>query len=797
MKLNGNRLTKTAETNHHSRLEEQPVRHLSVHPSTFSERGEVEGGLELGRLVDVVRRRLPIILGVTSLVLVATVVWNRTRPPAYEGNFKILIEPVTAESQVVSSLSGNSTKAENPDLGNNTVDSKETLDYPTQIQILTSPKILTPVVQKLQSYDSTFSYGKLIGLLKIARQKDPAETKILEVQYHSASSQEVDQVIKLLSQAYIRYSLTERQTNVRRAVQFVNEQLPKVQKQVKDVEASLQRFREQNQLVDPTVLGTQIGTQISNTQSQLIANQVELAQTRQLYNSLEKQLQLQPKGAEAATVLTDAPGYQDLVKQLQTLDVELQTQSAALTEDNPKVIDLREKRAKLVPLLQQKAEAALGKNLSKNFSQAQTLPYQNPLRQDLSKQYVNASIALKVLESKQNGLSLARQRLALQSSQLPALSRQYENLTRTLQLSTDQLNKFLQKREELMINAARQEVPWELVSPPSMQKVTSASLLRDLILGTLLGGLLGFGVALLVDKMNDVIYTVKDLRSELKIAILGMIPQREEPQKIKVQPKSFLSSKFGSKFGSKFSSTLNSKTFNREDFTFSSESPEHAIKNVRYQFSPFAEAFRSLYTQIRLLNPDSPVRSLVISSSVSGEGKTTIATQLAKAAAAMGQRVLLVDADLRKPSLQELRIQDSRDGLTDVITDRLNLMDVVRPMPDEANLYVLLSGLLPLDPTSLLGSQKMQMLMESCQSNFDLIIYDTAPLNFADSLLLVPQTDGLLLVARLGDVHRETLQNAVRLLDTSQVPVLGLVVNMVNDHQFSAGASYPQQIKNY
>jgi polysaccharide biosynthesis transport protein len=787
MKLNGNRLSKTAETNHHSRLEEQPVRHLSVHPSTFSEGGEVEGGLELGRLVDVVRRRLPIILGVTSLVLVATVIWNRTRPPAYEGSFKILIEPVTAESQVVSSLSGNSTKVENQDLGN-TQASQPTLDYPTQIQILTSPKILTPVVQKLQSSDPTFSYGKLVGLLKVSRQKDPTETKILEVQYRSASGSEVDQVIKLLSQSYIRYSLTERQTNVRRAVQFVNEQLPKVQKQVKDLEASLQRFREQNQLVDPTVLGTQIGTQISNTQSQLIANQLELAQTRQLYNSLERQLQLQPKGAEAATVLTDAPGYQDLVKQLQALDVELQTQSAALTEDNPKVIDLREKRAKLVPLLQQKAEAALGKNLSKNFSQVQTLPYQNALRQDLSKQYVNASIQLKVLESKQNGLNLARQSLARQSSQLPALSRQYENLQRSLQLSTDQLNKFLQKREELMINAARQEVPWELVSPPSMQKVASASLLRDLVLGTLLGGLLGFGVALLVDKMNDVIYTIKDLRSELKIAVLGMIPQREELQKTKIQPQSFLSSKFGSKF----SPTLNSKNFNREDFSFSSETPERTTKNVRYQFSPFAEAFRSLYTQIRLLNPDSPVRSLVISSSVSGEGKTIISTQLAKAAAAMGQRVLLVDADLRKPSLQELRIQDSRDGLTDVITDRMNLMDVVRPMPDETNLYVLLSGLLPLDPTSLLGSQKMQMLMESCQSNFDLIIYDTAPLNFADSLLLVPQTDGLLLVARLGEVHRETLQNAVRMLDTSQVPVLGLVVNMVNDNQFLAGASYPQ-----
>ncbi len=757
-----------------------------MHPSTLSEGGEVEGGLELGRLVDVVRRRLPIILGVTSLVLLATVIWNRTRPPAYEGNFKILIEPVTAESQVVSSLSGNSTNTANPDLGNNTVASKETLDYPTQIQILTSPKLLMPVVQKLQSSDPTFSYDKLMVQLKVARQKEPAETKILEVQYRSASGPEVDRVIKLLSQSYIRYSLTERQTNVRRAVQFVNEQLPKVQKQVRDLEASLQRFREQNQLVDPTVLGTQIGTQISNNQTQLLANQVELAQTRQLYNSLEKQLQLQPKGAEAATVLTDAPGYQQLVKQLQELDVELQTQSAELTEDNPKVIALREKRAKLVPLLQQKAEAALGKDLSKNFSKVQTLPYQNPLRQDLSRQYVNASIQLQVLESKQNGLNLAKRGLARQSAQLPTLSRQYENLQRSLQLSTDQLNKFLQKREELMINAARQEVPWELVSPPFMQKVASASLLRDLVLGTLLGGLLGFGVALLVDKMNDVIYTIKDLRSELKIAVLGMIPQREEPQKIKVQRKSLLNSK------------LSSKNVDREDFTASSETiPEYTTTNVRYQFSPFAEAFRSLYTQLRLLNPDSPVRSLVISSSVSGEGKTTISTQLAKAAAAMGQKVLLVDADLRKPSLQELRVQDSRDGLTDVITDRMNLMDVVRPMPDENNLYVLLSGLLPLDPTSLLGSQKMQMLMESCQSNFDLIIYDTAPLNFADSLLLVPQTDGLLLVARLGEIHREMLQNSVRMLQTSQVPVLGLVVNMVNDHQFLSGASYPQQIKNY
>ncbi len=777
MKANGIRNLKLAESNHNSGSEERTVRHLPLSSVALSESAAAEGGLELGRLVDVIRRRLPIILAVTSAVLVATVIWNRTRPPAYEGSFRILIEPVTAEGSVASSLSGNASKSSNQDLGS--VQTQDTtLDYPTQIQILLSPKLLMPVVKSLQPSMPDFSYEKLIGPLTVVRQKETAETKMLNVLYKGGVSTQVEQVVDALSKAYIRYSLNERQTNVRRAVTFVDGQLPKIQKQVRELESALQRFREQNRLVDPTLLGTQIGTQVSTNQQDQSATQLELTQTRQRYAALQRQLQLQPNGAEAATVLTDNPEYQQLVQKLQEIDVQLQGLSTELTEDNPKVIDLREKRAKLLPLLQQKAQSAVGQNLSRNISNVQTLPYQNALRKDLSTQFVNASIQIQVLESKLNGLRQASQILARQTAQLPALSRQYENLQRRLQISTDQQNKLLQKREELMINAARQEVPWELVAPPSIQKVPSSSLLRDLILGTFLGGLLGFGVALLVDKMNDVIYTLQDLRSEIKIPVLGMIPQRQESQKPKVQQKLKLLARV--------------RNSSREEVPVTLEHNDEAIKNVRYHFSPFAESFRSLYTQIRLLNPDAPVRSLVISSSVSGEGKTTISTQLAKAAAAMGQRVLLVDADLRKPSLQDIRIQDSRSGLTDVITDRLNLMDVVRPMPDEANLYLLLSGLLPLDPTSLLGSQKMQMLMESCQSNFDLIIYDTAPLSFADSLLLVPQTDGLLMVARLGELRRDTLQSSIRMLETSQVPILGLVVNMVNDNQFRSTMSYPQ-----
>jgi capsular exopolysaccharide synthesis family protein len=171
-----------------------------------------------------------------------------------------------------------------------------------------------------------------------------------------------------------------------------------------------------------------------------------------------------------------------------------------------------------------------------------------------------------------------------------------------------------------------------------------------------------------------------------------------------------------------------------------------------------------------------------------------VATQLAQAAAAMGQRVLLVDADLRRPSLQHLLSEQQNQGLTDVILGN-SLMDTVQLMDGEENLYVLPAGSIALDPTSLLSSKKMRDLIENCQNNFDLVIYDTVPLNFADSLLLIPQTDGLLMVTRLGKIHREVLHDALRTLEVSKVPVLGLVANMVSDSsQSSANSYYFQQV---
>jgi len=732
-----------------------------------------EGGLDLSQVLNAVQRQMRIVLAISIITIAATVYWNRTRPPVYQGSFKILIEPVTAEGQVVSSLKGTQTSVEDQDLGS-AQSSKTTLDYPTQIQLLLSDKILYSTVQKLKSSYPKLSDEVLRSSLNISRVKDTTETKILEVRYSSRSASETKQVMNLVADAYIQYSLSERQTNVRRAVQFVDSQLPKIKTQVRDLELALQTFREQNQLIDPTTLGTQLGERMSNTQQEQLTTQVELTKAKQLYQSLQQQIQLKPRSAEAASVLSEAPGYQQLVKQLQDIDIELEGLSAELTDEHPKIVSLREKRKKILPLLETKATSLLGRNLSQSIPNVQSLPYQNALRQDLSKQFITIATQVQVLEAKLKKLNESSQILAKETGQLPLISRQYENLQRQLKIATEQLSKFSQKREELMINAARQEVPWELIASPSVKEVSSSNLVNDLLLSSIVGSLLGTGAALLLEQKNNIIYSLRDLNEELTISILGMIPKREDEQK-------YLNN-------DRILTTKNvSARFTDED--------EQNTKN-RYQFSPFIESFRALNSQIRLLSPDLAIRSLVISSSLPDEGKTTVAIQLAQAAVAMGQRVLLVNADLRKPNSQIPDRHSNSDltyGLTDIIAGTSELMDTVHLLPGEENLYILLSGSVALDPTSILGSRKMHDLMEKCRRNFDLVIYDTVPLNFADPLLLIPQTDGLLMVTRLGKVDREVLRNSLRTLAVSRVSVLGLVVNMVDDSQ-SSGTYYTRQI---
>lgn len=761
-------------------VKETPSPALTLLPQSFQTGAEDEGGLNLGQLFGAIRRRFPVVVLVTAAVAVSTLYWSRTRPSSYQGEFRILIEPVTAESEVVSSINGNNTSVQNQDLGN-TQAGQTVLDYPTQIQILLSPQLLKPIAEKLKAQYPNLSHKKLAKKLTIERVAEKkATTKILSVKLDAKDRESAKTILKEVSQQYRDYSVSERQTNLRRAIQFVDRELPKAEGQVRQFEQLLQRFREQYQLIDPATFGGQVSSQAGSIQGQLAENQILLMQTRQLYTSLQKQLQLSPASAEAATVLTESPSYQKLRTQLQEIESQLAIRSAELTSTHPEVVALREQRNQLLPLVNQAARTSLGRNLSSSIPDTAALPYQNSLRKGMSQQFVDAAIQLQVLEAKRQGILRAQKSLQQKMGQLPAITRQYENLQRKLQIASDTYRKFLEKREELLINAARNEVPWELLGDPSVTTITNANLSRDLALGTMLGLLLGIGIAILLDKTNDAIHSLSDLRAELKRPILGIIPLQKQ-----LEETPFLSTE-GNLMQSEVGLSLLERKeqpslLNNEQFSLASLGNLANKKATEYSFSPFLEAFRSLYSQLHLLNPDLPISSLVISSCSPHEGKTTTSMHLAQAAAAMGRRVLLVDADLRAPSLSRVLNLPNSPGLSDLMATEGNLQSTIHPLKTTENLFVLTAGMLPSDPTRILASQKMQKLMGVFDEQFDLVIYDCPPLNLADPTIIAPQTDGLMVVAQLGSVPRSLLKESLRMLEIAQIPILGVVANGIKN----------------
>jgi polysaccharide biosynthesis transport protein len=289
--------------------------------------------------------------------------------------------------------------------------------------------------------------------------------------------------------------------------------------------------------------------------------------------------------------------------------------------------------------------------------------------------------------------------------------------------------------------------------------------------------LLGIGAALLADKLDPILHSLEELQDSIPYPILGQIPYQKNLKPLKrVQD----------------STAIPMLTIGDRALSIATNpTPSSHNKNLRYNASPFLEAFRSLSANIRLLGSDCPINSFVISSSIPAEGKSTISNQLAQAAAAMGQRVLIVDADLRRPQVHERLGLENDRGLSNVLAMGLELEEAIQKIPNLENLDVLTAGEVPPDPTRLLSSTKMQQLMEQLRSDYcyDLVIYDTPPiLGFADGRILAKYTNGVILIAKIDTTDRHLLQQNLENLSIAGIPILGMVVNNVSRE--SQGSHY-------
>ena len=188
------------------------------------------------------------------------------------------------------------------------------------------------------------------------------------------------------------------------------------------------------------------------------------------------------------------------------------------------------------------------------------------------------------------------------------------------------------------------------------------------------------------------------------------------------------------------------------------------------------ESIRQLRTNLRFVNVDTPPRSFIVTSAVPGEGKSTVSLSLARAMADAGSPVILIDADLRRPTVAKKLKLDAKVGLTQVLAGQVEIANAVHQL-DESNLFVLPAGRIPPNPSELLGSDKMRQLINELSEEF-IVVVDVPPLlPVTDASLLSHSVDGVILVGSIGQSHREQMTEASNILKKVNANLLGMVLN--------------------
>jgi non-specific protein-tyrosine kinase len=260
--------------------------------------------------------------------------------------------------------------------------------------------------------------------------------------------------------------------------------------------------------------------------------------------------------------------------------------------------------------------------------------------------------------------------------------------------------------------------------------------LQNTLLAAVVGGMLAVGLIFLIDALDNTIKGPDDIARHLGLPTLGAISH--VPQK-------------------------------NGDLTPVTISQPRA---------PISESYRALRTNIQFASVDRPIRSLLVTSIGPAEGKTTIASNLSVALAQGGSNVILIDADLRKPQLHRRMNLPNRKGLTSLFMQADIHLDGTVQKTETKGLYLMTSGNLPPNPAELLGSERMDSILERLKNHADIVVVDTPPvLAVTDSVVLGKRVDGVLLVIRAGQTKIAAAQQTVNQLRRLSVNILGVVIN--------------------
>lgn len=586
--------------------------------------------------------------------------------------------------------------------------------------------------------------GELLGRIQVTPVENAPKLRVDVI--NCATQEEAEEIAEFTTRVFIELARQLRLEEEQDTHAFYKQKLEELRQQLFSAETDEWDFKKR--------MGFRTFNKINEDMASMYAELSELKVTRE-----ETQAKLQELDAEltmAAAELPDAlsqPTDEVVSRLFAELDDLLRQQlemSAVYMPEYPGMRELADEIAQqqqviLDTIAQLEGGAPGGSNVWRQ-------------RQQVYRQQVEMRMRLGSLDIRAASLQRMLEELIPQIPELANQNLEHERLVNEVTRLREQFNQVRQHEFNIRTAISNERGQLErtdrVAALGSLTPPVYANVWMNFLIGGLVGFVASFSIAMMREANDTSIRTIEDVTESIGLEVIGTIPRM----------------RFGTPRGNLRKRAMYVTTVDEAQI-------DACIVTQHDPRSPISEAYRTLRTNFQFATIQRRPRSIMVTSAVPGEGKTTTAVNMAVTMADQGSRVLIVDTDLRRPNVHRVLRMERGPGLSDVLREGARAADVIRPTRIP-NLSIVSSGRVPPNPSELLGSERMGVVMRELSAQFDIIICDApSVLVVTDPVLLATRVDSTVLVVSANFARKETVMRANKLLESAQSTIAGVVLN--------------------
>jgi capsular exopolysaccharide synthesis family protein len=578
------------------------------------------------------------------------------------------------------------------------------------------------------------------------------KTRLVRASFSDPDPKLAAETLNTLFDAYIEMNVQKKYQATEQATGFLTNQIATLQAEIEGSERKLQEYGKEKNIIALSSTENTVVEKLGELNKALTEAQIDRVNKETYYNEIRLAT---PDYIPSAL---SNPLIQNLRQDYSRLYREYVTRSEKYLPGFPEIQSL-------------KAQLETAKKAMEDETQAL-----------IKRAYSDFQAAL----TKEQALAAVFNAQRREAFQLNSNAIQYNSLLIQIQNHKSLLESLMKRKNETDVSSRLKDLRtssiWivdkaEIPSAPS-----SPNKRNNMILGLMIGLFAGLGLALLFESLDTTVKDSEDIKKYAGMPMLGMIPEFSKDGRkteTKETPKGENPEPRQEAMPAWTAAGLRESGPN---------GGEQESMDLIVHFSPksaFSEHYRSIRTTLLFSTMDEKMRALAVMSPLPQEGKTATLCNLAVALAQAGKRVLILDADLRKPRLHKVFRVKNLNGLTKYLTTDLALEDLLRATPIPT-LFLINSGPVPPNPLELLGSEKMAKLIAELRGRFDFILVDTPPmLPVSDALVLGARLDGAILVVRSGKTPQEALKRALEMMEAHKINGMGVILNGVRPRDFN------------